>query len=320
MTHLFGPVPSRRLGMSLGIDLVPHKVCTFNCVYCECGVTTKLTLERREYIPADEVLSELSGFLRDNPKPDYLTFSGAGEPTLNSGIGRVLAAIKREYTDIPAAVLTNGSLFSDPVVREELLPADLVLPSLDSASERTFRRIDRPHRGVDLEVYIQGLVDFRREYSGKIWLEVMILPGYNDNRDDLSLLKEAILRIGPDKVQLNSLDRPGTVKDLRTADEQTLGTIIEYWGLNNVEIIAAPPARKKTRAYRTDMESAIVETLKRRPCTLPDLVGILDIHENELNKYLGVLESSGQIEAVPEQRGIFYRYCCGSSWSIFNVI
>ncbi|WP_319477794.1 radical SAM protein [Marispirochaeta aestuarii] len=295
--------------MSLGIDLVPHKVCTFNCIYCECGITTKLTLERREYIPADDVLSELSGFLRDNPKPDYLTFSGAGEPTLNSGIGRVLAAIKRCYPDIPVAVLTNGSLFSDPVVREELLPADLVLPSLDAASEKTFCRIDRPHRRLDLNACIQGLADFRREYSGKIWLEVMILPGYNDNRKELALLKKAILRIGPERVQLNTLDRPGAVKNLQAADDQTLRTIIEYWGLDNVEIIAAPQVRKKTRAYRTDMESAILETLKRRPCTLPDLVRILVVHENELNKYLGVLEAAGRIEAVSERRGIFYRYC-----------
>ncbi|WP_319561995.1 radical SAM protein [Marispirochaeta sp.] len=309
MTRLFGPVPSRRLGMSLGIDLVPHKVCSFNCVYCECGATTNLTIERREYVPADEVISELSSFLKENPKPDYLTFSGAGEPVLNSGIGKVLESIKKEFPQIPAAVLTNGSLFGDPDVRKALLPADLVLPSLDAASERTFRRIDRPHRGINLDAYIQGLVDFRQEYSGEIWLEVMILPGYNDNRNDLSLLKEAILRIKPDKLQLNSLDRPGTIKDLQAADEATLKAVVDYWGLDNVEIIAPAIVRKKTKVYRADTESAIVETLKRRPCTLQDLEKILGIHINELNKYLSVLEASGRVEAVSQQRGLFYRYC-----------
>jgi wyosine [tRNA(Phe)-imidazoG37] synthetase (radical SAM superfamily) len=309
MTRLFGPVPSRRLGMSLGIDLVPHKVCSFNCVYCECGATTNLTIERREYVPADEVISELSSFLKENPKPDYLTFSGAGEPVLNSGIGKVLESIKKEFPQIPAAVLTNGSLFGDPDVRKALLPADLVLPSLDAASERTFRRIDRPHRGINLDAYIQGLVDFRQEYSGEIWLEVMILPGYNDNRNDLSLLKEAILRIKPDKLQLNSLDRPGTIKDLQAADEATLKAVVDYWGFDNVEIIAPAIVRKKTKVYRADTESAIVETLKRRPCTLQDLEKILGIHINELNKYLSVLEASGRVEAVSQQRGLFYRYC-----------
>jgi len=304
--HLFGPVPSRRLGMSLGVDLVPHKVCTFNCVYCECGRTTNLTTQRKEYVPVDEVLAELDSFFSENPRPDYVTFSGAGEPTLNSRIGEVLKFLKSGEYDMPVALLTNGSLLSDPEVRAEVLAADVVLPSLDAASERTFRRLDRPFHGIDLGEYIQGLVDFREEYSGQMWLEVMILPGYNDNEEDLTRLKEAFLKIRPDSIQLNTLDRPGTVEGLQSATKDELEKITDFWGLEHVEIIAAAPERKEVQSYRKDTETAILETIARRPCTLEDLGSILGTHINEVNKYLGVLEDEGKITTVRQDRGVFY--------------
>jgi len=137
--YLFGPVPSRRLGMSLGIDLIPHKICSLNCIYCECGPTTKLTLERKEYVPYDDVVKELDNYFSNNPNPDYITFSGSGEPTLNSRIGDVLEFIKLKKPDIPVAVLTNGTLFYQKQLRAELFNADLVLPSLDAASEMSFQ-------------------------------------------------------------------------------------------------------------------------------------------------------------------------------------
>lgn len=205
--HLFGPVPSRRLGISLGIDLVPHKVCSLNCVYCECGRTTKLTTEREEYVPADMILAELSRFLKENPAPEYITFSGAGEPTLNSEIGKIIDEIKSDYPAIPIAVLTNGTLFSNRQVRSELLKADLVLPSLDAASDEVFHQINRPSGNLSVSNCIEGLVNFRNEYSGKIYLEIFILPGYNNSPDELDRLKKAILQIKPDRVQLNTLDR-----------------------------------------------------------------------------------------------------------------
>lgn len=309
--HLFGPVPSRRLGMSLGVDLVPHKVCTFNCIYCECGATTELTVERKEYVSVDVVIAELSRFLAENPTPDFATFSGAGEPTLNSRIGEVLRFLKSDPRGLPVAVLTNGSLLSDPEVRAQLLPADVVLPSLDAASERCFRRIDRPFRTLDLATYVQGLVDFRREFRGRMWLEVMIIPGYNDTPEELRLLKETLLRIAPDRIQLNTLDRPGAVSNLKAAGRDVLSQIIADWGLDNTEIIAAAPDRKTQPSYRKDTETAILETIARRPCTLEDLVRIVGAHVNEINKYLGVLEGEGRIETVQQDRGLFYQLRAG---------
>jgi wyosine [tRNA(Phe)-imidazoG37] synthetase (radical SAM superfamily) len=305
--YLFGPVPSRRLGISLGVDLVPHKVCSLDCIYCECGPTTKLTLDRKEYILYDKVIRELDHYFTHNPDPDYITFSGSGEPTLNVRFGGVMEFIKQRKPGIPVAVLTNGTLLHQKQVRMELLKADVVLPSLDAATENTFRKLNRPHHALNLEEYIRGLEQFRREYSGKIWLEVLIIPGYNNDETNLNHLKAAFHKIKPDKIQLNTLDRPGTIDDLSAADQAELQRIIDFWQLDNVEVITKPPERKDIKSYREDTEAAILETISRRPCTVKDLTTILGLHANEVNKYLGVLEDEGKVKAVSQKRGIFYQ-------------
>lgn len=305
--HLFGPVPSRRLGMSLGVDLVPHKVCSLNCIYCECGRTTLLTTERKEYVPTGKVKKELTDYLTDNPHPDWITFSGAGEPTLHSRMGEILDFIKERHPGMPVAVLTNGTLLSDKQVRDELQRADLVLPSLDAATEKTFHRINRPSPKLDFKAYITGMIAFAEEYPGKIWLEVFVVPGYNDTVEEIRQLREVITRIDPDSVQINTLDRPGTEPDLRAAGRAELERFIQLLGLENTEIIAARPERKKIRSYRKDTENAILETISRRPCTPQDLAEILGLHLNEVNKYLDVLSHENRITFSRQERGIFYR-------------
>ena len=305
--YLFGPVPSRRLGMSLGVDLVPKKICSLDCVYCEVGKTTRLTLERKEYIRFDKIKEELTHYFNNHPDPDYITFSGSGEPTLNTCIKDVLQFIKQNKPHIPTAVLTNGTLLYDKAVRDALMDADLVLPSLDSATEEGFKKINRPQETLKIDPYIQGLVDFRQAFKGRIWLEIFILPGYNDDEQELTALKNAILRIRPDAVQLNTLDRPGTLEDLKGATREELERIREFWGMDNINIIAAFPQRKNIRSYREDTETAIMETLLRRPCTLDDLSALLGLHVNEINKYLGVLEAEDKIETARQERGIFYQ-------------
>lgn len=305
--YLFGPVPSRRLGMSLGVDLVPKKVCSLDCVYCEAGKTTKLTTERMEYVKTEKIIGELTDYFLNNPDPDYITFSGYGEPTLNLAIGEVLDFIKQNKPDIPVAVLTNGTLFGNAKVRQSILKADLVLPSLDAATEAVFRKINRPPDSLMFDDYIQGLIDFSREFSGKVWLEIFILPDYNDSEEELAALKEIIVQIKPDSIQLNTLDRPGTVADLRGATRAELQRVVDFWQMDNVIIIAASPERKKIRSYRTDTESAILETIARRPCTVDDLAKILGLHINEVNKYLDVLEAEQKIETTKQERGYFYK-------------
>lgn len=305
--YLFGPVPSRRLGMSLGVDLVPHKVCSLNCIYCECGRTTNLTTERKEYVPYNKVIEELKHFMSNNPAPDYITFSGSGEPTLNSRIGDIVDFIKQNYPEISLALLTNGTLLNDKEVRKEILKTDLVLPSLDAASNNAYRKINRPFHSIGLSDYINGLIEFRKEYNGKIWLEVLIIPGYNNDKKNLELLKEAFLKINPESIQLNTLDRPGVIDGLHPMSRHELQEIVNFWGLDNVEIIAAAPDRKDITSYRADTESAILETIFRRPCTLDDLVKILGLHINEINKYLDVLEADKKIEPIRQERGLFYQ-------------
>jgi wyosine [tRNA(Phe)-imidazoG37] synthetase (radical SAM superfamily) len=200
--------------------------------------------------------------------------------------------------ELPVAVLTNGSLFSDPGVRLELQQADVVLPSLDAATEEAFRRINRPRKNFTVGEHIEGLIRFREEFRGKFWLEVLILPGYNDEPANLLALKEAIASIAPDRVQLNTL---------RAATRSELEQIARQWAPLEVEIIAPAAERHRAAAYRTDTEAAILETLSRRPCTLGDMEKILGIHPNEINKYLGVLQEAGRIETSRQERGIFYQ-------------
>jgi wyosine [tRNA(Phe)-imidazoG37] synthetase (radical SAM superfamily) len=308
--YLFGPVPSRRLGISLGVDLVPMKTCTLNCMYCECGRTTKLSLERKEYVPFEAVKEELTHYLSHNPGPDYVTFSGSGEPTLNSRIGDVLHFIRSQTSDIPVAVLTNGTLLFQKQVCDDIRDATVVIPSLDAATEKIFRKINQPHPQLKIDTIIRGLVQFRKDYSGQIWLEVFIVPGLNDTEQELTALKRAIEKIEPDRIQLNTLDRPGTVPTIHAATWQELEHVLDFWKFPNAEIIAKAQERKELLSYRTDVESAILETIERRPCTLQDLSQFLGLHANELNKYLDVLEADKKIKAVKQERGFFYqRYC-----------
>jgi wyosine [tRNA(Phe)-imidazoG37] synthetase (radical SAM superfamily) len=305
--YLFGPVPSRRLGISLGIDLLPMKTCTLNCIYCECGRTTDLTVDRKEYVPLDKVKAEYLQYLAHHPLPDYVTFSGSGEPTLNRRIGEIIRFIQSRKPAVSVAVLTNGTLFSDRQVRFELKEASVVIPSLDAATDKVFRKINRPYPRLNTITMIDGLVRFRREYHGQLWLEVFILPGLNDTTAELTALKQAIERIAPDRIQLNTLDRPGAVNDIRTADRGELERVLDFWNLKNAEIIARAPERRELVSYRKDTESAILETIARRPCTLADLTEIVGLHTNEVNKYLDVMEADKKIEVVKQDRGFFYR-------------
>ncbi len=305
--HLFGPVPSRRLGISLGLDLVPMKTCSLNCIYCECGRTTHLTLNRREYVPFEDVKKELSHFLSHHPRPDYITFSGSGEPTLNSTIGEVIHFIKTQAFNIPVALLTNGTLLFQKKVREDIKDATVVIPSLDAVSQKAFAKIVRPNPKLNINTIINSLIQFRKEYIGQIWLEIFVVPDINDKKEELTALKNAIENIRPDRVQLNTLDRPGTISDIRSATREELESILDFWQLDNTEIIAKAPKRKKLLSYRKDAESAILETIARRPCTVQDLTELLGLHAAEVNKYLDVLEAENKIKVVKQKRGFFYQ-------------
>lgn len=306
--HLFGPVNSRRLGLSLGVDLVPYKYCPLNCVYCEVQSTTNLILERKEYIAFDEIIPELDHFLRTKPILDYITFSGAGEPTLNLGIGRIIKHIKTHYPKYKLALLTNGLLLEDAALRAEILPSDLVLPSLDSATQQGFEKINRPIQGYTVQRLIDGLVQFRQQYQGQIWLEVFIIEGVNDSFDELKALADAITRINPDLVQLNALDRPGSEEWVQAAPLDLLKDVQAYFLSRlhtKVEIIAKSALKPELKPSE-QMIGQIESTLLRRPCTAEDLSITLGTHINEISKLLRELVLQGKVEPKREARGIFY--------------
>ncbi|MBI9055753.1 MAG: radical SAM protein [Bacteroidales bacterium] len=192
--YLFGPVPSRRLGMSLGVDLVPNKICTLDCVYCEVGKTSKLTSDRKEYIECSKVIKELNHYLLNNPSPNCITLTGSEEPTLNSKIGEIIKLIKQQHIGLPVAVITNGTLLNDPKVRTELKDVDIVLPSLDAATKGIFEAINKPHSQINIEHHISGLIEFSKYFNGKLCLEVMVLPGYNNHHKELLELKRLLIK------------------------------------------------------------------------------------------------------------------------------
>lgn len=204
MRYLYGPLRSRRLGLSLGITLTPYKICSFDCIYCQLGKTTKLTAKRKEYIKISEIIRELKQYLKSSPKKiDYITFSGFGEPTLNIKFGRLIIEIKK-ITTIPICVITNSSTISNKNIRRQLKYVDLIVPSLDAIDKETFTRIDKPVAGINIKRIIDGLIALRHEFKGKIWLEVMLVKGLNDSLGYARQIKKIIDKIRPDAIQLNS--------------------------------------------------------------------------------------------------------------------
>ncbi|OYD14394.1 hypothetical protein CH333_08110 [candidate division WOR-3 bacterium JGI_Cruoil_03_44_89] len=294
-SYIYGPVPSRRLGFSLGLDLVPYKTCSFDCIYCQLGKTTNKTTQRKEYVSKDAVLSQLDEVLGTDQTIDYITFSGSGEPTLNSSVGEMLKEIKK-MTQIKIAVLTNGSLLSDPGLRNELLAADLVVPSLDAASPETFKRVNRPHSSIEFDKIVAGLLKFREEFKGNIWLEVMLTKGINDNTKEIGLFKSIVSKINPDKIQLNTVVRPPTEKYCLPLGESELARIKNSFG-KRCEIIPEFRARAK-RTYTRDVQEQVLELLKRRPCTLSDISTSLGMHPNEVIKLLSLLQKDNKIRYV----------------------
>lgn len=304
--HIFGPVPSRRLGISLGVDLVTHKICSLDCVYCECGKTTKLTLQRGPYVLFEAVKAELDHYWKHNEDPDYITLSGSGEPTLNQDLGRVIAYIKARKPGIQVAVLTNSTLLKDTGVRQELVLADLVVPSLDAVSTAAFIKLNRPVKDLSVEDIIKGIQTFAEGFAGKIWLEIFILPGVNDTQEELAALRQVILSIDPEMVQLNTLDRPGTVSHIRPATPAQLARVKKFLDMDIVQIIAKVPDKKNMGQHR-DMTAAVLETIHRRPCTREDLVAILNADPDQMDTLLAALEAEGRIKARQQDRGVFYQ-------------
>lgn len=227
MKYLKGVVSSRRLGRSLGINLLPDLICSEDCVYCECGSTRKLTLKREEFVPTDEVISELNQFLIKKPEADYITFSGLGEPTLHSGIGKIIDYLKNNYQEYKVALLTNSSLFHKAEVRDEIKNLDLLVPSLDAGTEKTFKKICRPAKGLTLNLILEGIRAVSEEFKGEIRLEILFLKGINDNDREVDAIIDNIKDLRIDQVDINTLNRPPAKSGYKAVSKKRLIQISE---------------------------------------------------------------------------------------------
>lgn len=299
--YVFGPVLSRRLGRSLGIDLIPSKTCTYDCLYCQIGRTTEKTTERKSSVSIDEIIAELKSKL--STQPDYITLSGSGEPTLCSDCGWLIEKIK-QITDIPVAVITNGSLLFNHQVRRELLGADVVMPSLDGGDEETFKKINRPCPEITFDKMLRGLIDFRKEFKGKYWLEVFLIAGLNDSDEQVEKIAACIEQIRPDKVQLNTVSRP-PAENVRAVSLERLQKIAKRI-YKNAEVIADFKSDERMGDFKIKNDD-IVEMLKRRPATLEDMTAGLKMSRIEALKHIEGLIKTGRIEAVKQGSSIYYR-------------
>ncbi len=308
MNYLFGPVNSRRLGLSLGIDLLPAKTCNFNCIYCEVGPTTNFTCDRKEYTPTTDIIDEIDSFLtqrNQEEKPiDVFTITASGEPTLHSGLKDIISFLK-EKTDQSIAVLTNGSLFFEQDVRNALLKADIVTPSLDAAREESYRKINRPASCVRLDKIIDGLCLFSKEYSGKLWLEILLAKGINDSPKDIVSLQQAIKRIKPDKIQLNTVARPPLESFALPLSEEELNSIGRQLP-GTVEIIADFSKRKRKNTGSAQ-KTEILEMLQRRPCTQNDICEALNLDSISTNRLLTQLVENGKITKMVHRNLSYYQ-------------
>jgi wyosine [tRNA(Phe)-imidazoG37] synthetase (radical SAM superfamily) len=304
MKYVYGPVPSRRLGASLGVDLIPKKICTYDCIYCQIGRTTQQTTERKEYCPANAILRDVREALKEwGDAVDYIAISGSGEPTLNLAIGEVIEGIK-ELTAVPVAVITNSSLLHQAEVRKALLLADVVMPSLDAVTPSVFDTINRPHPSLEITQIIQGLADFRREYEGKIWLEILLCRGVNDGGEEIEALHKAIGAIQPDKVQLNTVVRPAVEDYASPLPVNKMEQIRESLG-GNAEIIADFAGHGKTIDSK-NVEEKVIQLIQRRPVTPDDLTKILGLHNLEITKILDKLTKEGRITYRVFNQQLYY--------------
>ncbi len=293
-TGIFGPVASRRLGRSLGIDLVTPGTCSFDCVYCECGKTVALQIERRTYGDVDRILADLDRILTAHLALDVLTLAGSGEPTLSLSLGPVIRHLK-EHASYPVAVLTNGSLLGQSDIQEELRPIDLLIPTLTTAREETFRRIHRPHPSLKLSSILEGMVAFRRECPVEMWLEVFLVPGINTSVSELTGIRDWISRIQPHRVQINTRHRPPTESWVQPADIRTLRqakAILEETGVP-VEIIGERPP-----VLDAGPRERIRATLAGRACTVEEIEERVHLGVGEIQRYLTILEDEGQVKRV----------------------
>lgn len=300
--YLFGPVPSRRFGRSLGVDLTPYKTCSLDCVFCQLGRTTNKTVVRKEYVSTDAVIAELRAWMKTDGRADYITLSGSGEPTLHSGFGEVLNFI-RAHSTIPAVLLTNGTLLHLPEVRDAASFANVVKVSLSAWDQASFGWVNRPHTQLEFSRLVEGQKAFRKQFRGELWLEVFLIQGMNAMSSDVSRIADLAGEIGPDRIQLNTVVRPPAEEFAGSLSKERLSSLCGLFR-PTAEVISEFSTEKALKQQAN--KGMILSMLQRRPCTTDQIAKGFGIHLNEVSKYLGSLLQTGQIREERRNNTVYY--------------
>lgn len=304
LRYVYGPVPSRRLGRSLGIDPIPSKTCTYDCIYCQLGHTTTRTMERAAYVPVDEILDELRRVIAAGTQFDWIAIAGSGEPTLHSGLGEIIRQAKA-LSDRPVAVITNGSLLWQPEVRRDLMEADLVMPSLDAGDRQTFHYVNRPHADIDFDRMVEGIATFTKEFPGEVWLEVFLLAGVTSIEAEIRKIAALVEKIRPTRTQLNTATRPTTEDFAFAVSRERIEDLARL--IPGVLDIVTERVSDDSRTGSDEVAGeAIIGILERHPCTVREMAAALRVHPRAIGRQLEVLDRDGRIKPVVRDGKIYY--------------
>lgn len=294
MKFLFGPVPSRRLGRSLGISPIPKKTCNYSCIYCQLGRTNKMTNIRQEFFKIENILNEFKIYLKDSDKFDIITIVGEGEPTLYSQLGNLILELKK-LTDKPIAVITNGALFSDENVFKELLNADFVLPSLDAYNEELSKKIDRPHGSISFEKEINGLINFSNTYKGNLWIEIMLIDGFNSDKNSISNFKKLLRKIKYDRLYLNTPVRPPAENFVKTVSKSFMEYASKELGGISIDMLSSGFFFSEIK----DPIEAILSIIRRHPMNQFELESFLQSRKiKDINKFIEKIEENNKVNVI----------------------
>ena len=307
MKYVYGPVPSRRLGRSLGVDPIPLKTCNFQCIYCQLGKTTNFTNERKNYYPIKEIIAEIKEAIKlSKNKFDYITFVGSGEPTLYKDLGSLISKAQK-ISNKPVCVITNGALLYDQEVRNSLMSCDVVLPSLDAGDEKSFIKINRPHPSINFEAVIQGLIAFREKFKGKLWIEVMIMKGINDSKEALLKIKEKINLLDPDRIDINVPIRPPTEKWVNIPDKNIVSSLNEIFGeYTNINF----PEMGEFGIFSSNFDNELISIIERHPLRQEQILETFiskKINKEDILTRLKYLEFQKKIKKVVYNDKIFWK-------------
>ncbi|MDP0488226.1 MAG: radical SAM protein [Fusobacterium sp. JB020] len=294
MKFLFGPVPSRRLGCSLGISPIPKKTCNYSCIYCQLGRTNKMTNIRQEFFKIENILNEFKIYLKDSDKFDIITIVGEGEPTLYSQLGNLILELKK-LTDKPIAVITNGALFSDENVFKELLNADFVLPSLDAYNEELSKKIDRPHGSISFEKEINGLINFSNTYKGNLWIEIMLIDGFNSDKNSISNFKKLLRKIKYDRLYLNTPVRPPAENFVKTVSKSVMEYASKELGGISIDMLSSGFFFSEIK----DSIEAILSIIRRHPMNQFELESFLQSRKiKDISKFIKKIEENNKVNVI----------------------